>query len=142
MALTAQDIIKRLTLEPHPEGGWYRRTWPDGPPGRARPKETAIYYLLEAGQVSRWHRIDGTEIWHHYAGAPIALRLSPDGLAVASHVLGPDIAHGHRPQVVVPAKAWQTARTLGGWALVGCTVTPGFTWETFELAPPHWEPGP
>jgi uncharacterized protein len=142
--LSAADVVRLLGLSPHPEGGHFRETFRDaasagtGEPGRAA--STAIYYLLAAGEVSRWHRVDAAEVWHFYAGAPLSLRVS-DGTAVAGHRLGPDLVAGERPQAVVPAGAWQSARSLGAWTLVGCTVAPGFVFEGFEMAPPGWQPG-
>lgn len=136
----ARDIVRMLDLAPHPEGGWFRETFRDtaGPDGRAL--STAIYYLLEAGDVSAWHRVDAAEIWHFHAGAPLALTVSPDGHAAARLMLGPDIAAGQSPQGVVPAGHWQSAESLGAWTLVGCTVAPGFEFSGFELAPPDWRP--
>jgi predicted cupin superfamily sugar epimerase len=137
--LSATDIIATLGMTRHPEGGWYAETYadPDGVDGRAH--STAIYYLLEAGDQSHWHRVDAVEVWHWYAGAPLELRQS-DGSAVETAVLGNDIAAGERPQIVVPRDGWQSARSLGDWTLVGCTVAPGFRFSGFELAPPGWEP--
>jgi predicted cupin superfamily sugar epimerase len=126
-------LIAALGLQPHPEGGYFRETWRDAASG-GRGSGTAIYYLLKEGEVSAWHRIDATEIWHHYAGAPLALTLR-DGGAETRLILGPDIAAGERPQAIVPALAWQTAASLGAWTLVGCTVSPAFEFSGFELAP-------
>jgi len=134
-------IIERLGLTPHPEGGHYAETWRDRPAGAGRGVGTAIYYLLRAGEVSHWHRVDATDIWHWYAGDPVALTVSPDGHAVAAHRLGPDLAAGQRPQAIVPPDAWQTARSAGAWSLIGCTVSPAFAFDGFELAPPGWRPG-
>lgn len=147
----AREIIERFDLEPHPEGGWYRQTFRDevgdasdgssaAAPGAAH--STAIYFLLARGERSHWHRVlHAAEVWHHYAGAPIRLRLSTDGVAVEEHLLGMDVAAGELPQVVVPVGVWQSAESLGEWTLVGCTVAPGFEFDPFELAPPGWEPG-
>ncbi len=139
--LRAEEVVARLRLAPHPEGGWYRETWrhDDGPGGRAHG--TAIYFLLGAGERSHWHRVDAPEIWHFYAGDPLELRTSVDGLGESLRMLGPDLLAGHEPQLVVPAGAWQSAESTGEWTLVGCTVSPGFVFEAFELAPPCWEPG-
>lgn len=140
--MQSRDIIALLDLEPHPEGGWYRQTFRDTD-GEARGHSTAIYYLLEAGQRSHWHRVrDAVEVWHFHAGAPLMLRTSEDGADVTSVVLGSNILQGERPQAVVPANVWQSAETLGAYTLVGCTVAPGFTFEAFEMAPPDWAPGP
>jgi predicted cupin superfamily sugar epimerase len=134
-------IIARLGLAPHPEGGHYAETWRDpGPPG-GRGSGTAILYLLQAGERSHWHRVDAVEIWHFHAGAPLELALSPDGQTVETHRLGPDILAGAVPQVIVPAGWWQAARPLGAWGLVGCTVSPAFSFAGFEMAPPGWSPG-
>ncbi len=131
----ADDLIAALGLQLHPEGGWYRETWRE-------PATTAIHYLLRAGERSGWHRVDATEIWHFYAGEPLALSTSADGRTVERHTLGPDVAAGQRPQVVVPAGVWQSAVPMGAWALAGCTVAPAFEFARFALAPPGWEPGP
>lgn len=139
--LAADDIIRLLDLAPHPEGGHFRETYRD-PAGNAegRSAGTAIYFLLKAGEVSRWHRVDASEVWHWYAGAPLALSIHGDTETV-SHRLGPDLGAGERPQAVVPANAWQQARSLGEWTLTGCTVAPGFDFAGFEIAPEGWEPG-
>lgn len=138
--MTAAEVIARLALAPHPEGGWYRETWRAAAAPGARPAGTAILFLLEAHQVSHWHRVDADEIWHWHAGAPIALRLSPEaGGPPRTDLLGPDLGAGQMPQRIVPAGHWQAARPLGGWALVGCTVSPGFRFEGFELAPPGFD---
>ena len=140
--LTASEIIDLLELEPHPEGGHYRQTFRDGGDDE-RGHSTAIYYLLGPGECSAWHRVlDAAEVWHHYAGAPLALTLSPNGHDAEAHRLGTNLALGERPQVVVPAGWWQTAESLGAWTLVGCTVAPGFTFDSFEMAPPDWRPVP
>lgn len=138
--MTAEDIIAELKLQPHPEGGHFRETFRDDA-GQSRALSTAIYYLLRAGEVSRWHRVDAAEVWHWYAGAPLALSQSADGASVVTDTLGNDVTAGQRPQVVVPARTWQLARSLGDWTLVGCTVAPGFTFDGFELAPEGWSPG-
>lgn len=104
---------------------------------------TSIYYLLAAGERSAWHRVtDAVEIWHFYAGAALELTLCHDGRAasVETHLLGLDFDRGERPQVVVPANSWQTARPRGAWTLVGCTVAPAFEFSSFEMATPGWEP--
>lgn len=139
--LGGREIIRLLELAPHPEGGWYRQTFADAAKDGERPASTAIYYLLEAEQMSAWHRVDAVEIWHYHAGAPLSLTLSPpDGRGASAHVLGPDLRAGCRPQVIVPTLWWQTAVSLGAWTLVGCTVAPGFRFEGFEMAPADWRP--
>jgi predicted cupin superfamily sugar epimerase len=137
--LDPANLIELLDLQPHPEGGHYVQTWRDPVDGE-RPRGTAIYFLLCAGEVSHWHRIDSVEIWHHYAGAPLELSTWVDGLAVVTRVLGGDLTAGERPQLIVEAGEWQSARTLGPWTLVGNTVSPGFEFEHFELAAPGWHP--
>lgn len=140
-AVTAADrIIRQLDLQPHPEGGWYRQTWvAEAEPG-ARPAGTAILFLLVRDRPSHWHRVDATEIWHFHAGAPLALRISAAAQGpVETLCLGSDVLNGAQPQGIVPAGHWQAAATLGDWTLVGCTVSPGFRFEGFELAPPGFD---
>lgn len=140
--MTAADIVAALGMVRHPEGGWYVETFRDAA-GGPRGHSTAIYFLLERGEVSAWHRVvDAVEVWHHHAGAPLALSVCEAGGAVETMRLGPDILTGERPQGVVPANWWQTARSLGDWTLVGCTVAPGFDFASFELAAPGWSPQP
>jgi uncharacterized protein len=139
--MSAADIIAALDLKPHPEGGHYRETFRHVPPQGGRGAMTAIYYLLQDGEVSAWHRVDAAEIWHFYAGAPLALSIFTDGTAVATVSLGAAIANGERPQIVVPEGAWQSARSRGAWTLVGCTVGPAFEFAGFEMAPLGWQPG-
>ena len=131
--LTPEAIIDHLRLEPHPEGGWYRQSWVAEGPGR--PAGTCIYFLLKAGERSHWHRVDAVEIWHYYAGAPLIVSISEtDRGPRADHLLGPDLLAGEVPQVIVPADHWQSARSTGAFTLVGCTVSPGFRFDGFELA--------
>jgi uncharacterized protein len=138
--MRARDVIETLGMKHHPEGGWYVETFRDAPQG-GRGHSTAIYYLLEADQRSHWHRvIDAAEAWHFYNGAPLELGLSEDGKASSVEILGLDLAKGQRPQIIVPANHWQTARSLGAWTLVGCTVAPGFEFSKFEMALIGWEP--
>ena len=142
MTPEAAEIIQRLRLQPHPEGGHYAETYRHQPAAGGRGALTAIYYLLAAGEESRWHRVkDATEIWLHHAGGPLELRLSSDGRRSEVIRLGPHLARGERPQAVVPANCWQAARPLGDWVLVTCTVAPAFEFGAFEMAPPAWEPG-
>lgn len=138
--LSAADIIARLGLKPHPEGGHYRETFRDPRACGTRAASTAIYFLLARGERSHWHRIDATEIWHHYAGSALTLHVAGDGGTPRAIRLGPRIAEGEAPQAIVPAGAWQATRCDGEWALVGCTVAPGFDFASFELAPPGWSP--
>jgi predicted cupin superfamily sugar epimerase len=137
---TAADIIARLELQPHPEGGHYRETFRDTRvDDNGRALSTAIYFLLARGERSHWHRIDAVEIWHYYAGSSLTLQIADDR-GQRSVRLGPDLAAGEVPQAVVPAHAWQAAESTGDWTLVGCTVAPGFDFAKFELAPRGWDP--
>jgi predicted cupin superfamily sugar epimerase len=132
--MNASDIIARLELKPHPEGGYYRETFRDArTDAQGRARSTAIYFLLARGDRSQWHRIDAVETWHYYSGAPLKLQIANDGCAPHTITLGPDVAAGERPQAIVPSGAWQAAETTGDWTLVGCTVAPGFEFANFEL---------
>ena len=135
--MTADDIIAHLNLTPHPEGGLYRHTWVAENQGR--PVGTCIYFLLKAGEASHWHKVDATEIWLYHAGAPLILSLSAtdDGPAT-DHLLTPDLTKG-APQIIVPENHWQAARTTGDYTLVSCTVSPGFDFAGFTLAPPGFD---
>ncbi len=140
---TVEALIYQLGLKPHPEGGWFRETFRDPVRDAAgRNASTAIYYLLAAGQVSAWHRVDAVEAWHWYAGAPLQLRLArpkPKGVH-ETLILGPDVLANQRPQIVIDRHWWQSAVSLGDWTLVGCTVAPGFDFAGFEMAPEGWAP--
>jgi hypothetical protein len=136
--LNADALIAQLKLQPHPEGGHFRETFKDTNSGRAH--STAIYFLLKAGEASRWHRVDAAEVWHFYRGAPLELRIGK-----AIHILGPEIEIGQQPQLVVPPGEWQAVRSLGDkalgdYTLVGCTVAPGFEFSKFEMAPDDFVP--
>ncbi|RWR46424.1 cupin domain-containing protein [Sinirhodobacter ferrireducens] len=138
----AERIIAALGLAPHPEGGWYRQTWIAEAGPQARAAGTAILFLLRAGERSHWHRVDAAEIWHFHAGAPLILSIAAEDTGPARDTrLGPDVLAGEAPQRIVPAGHWQAARSTGAWTLVGCTVSPGFRFEGFELAPPGFEIG-
>ena len=130
-ALDPTTIVDLLGLEPHPEGGRFVETW-RAPADAERAVGTAIYFLLRAGERSHWHRVDA-------AGAPLRLSTAT-GAEVTDRILGIDLMAGERPQLVVAAGEWQAAESLGGWTLVGCTVSPGFEFSGFELAPPGWSP--
>ena len=136
--MTGAEIIEKLGLAPHPEGGWFRQTWiaEDGP----RPSGTCIYFLLQAGERSHWHKVDAVEIWHFYAGAPLILSISETEAGPAKdHILGPELSAGQFPQLIVPTDHWQAARSTGDYTLVGCTVSPGFQFEGFTLATPDFD---
>lgn len=133
---SAADVVTLLGLLPHPEGGHFRETFRDHDPAGGRAHSTAIYFLLAAGERSAWHRVrDASEVWHFHAGAPLRLSLAETLGAERTIVLGADLSAGEQPQAVVPRDWWQAAESLGAWTLVGCTVAPGFTFESFELAP-------
>ncbi|WP_158792570.1 cupin domain-containing protein [Granulicella sp. L60] len=144
--MTAEDVKKLLGLQPHPrEGGWYVRTYEsaetvspkafsdsryEGP----RRTGTAIYYLLEPGTFSEMHRLKSDEVFHFYAGDAVEmLQLFPDGKG-ATVIIGNNLLRGQRPQIVVPRNIWQGSRLADGgqWALLGCTVNPGFEFEDYE----------
>jgi len=138
---TAAEVIARLELKPHPEGGHYRETFRDNRrDASGRSFSTAIYFLLARGERSHWHRIDAAEVWHYYAGSALNLQIADDA-GQHSVKLGPDLAAAEVPQATVPAQAWQAAESTGDWTLVGCTVAPGFDFAKFELAEPDWSPG-
>ncbi|MEO7014855.1 MAG: cupin domain-containing protein [Dokdonella sp.] len=134
----AEHLKRLLALEAHVEGGHYRRIYEStssvafGDEQRKRAMATSIYYLLRAGEISQWHRIDADEIWHWYEGEPIEmLRFDPRGQQLTRHRLGP-VSSDSAPVFVVPAGCWQAARPLGEYALVGCTVAPGYEWRGFS----------
>ena len=135
--MTAQEIIARLNLAPHPEGGYYRQTWVAQNEGR--PSGTCIYFLLAEGERSHWHKVDATEIWLYHSGAPLILSLSATDAGPAhDHVLGPNLETSE-PQIIVPENHWQAARTTGAYTLVSCTVSPGFSFDGFSLAAPGFD---
>lgn len=137
----ARDVTAALGMQQHPEGGWYVETWRATSSGGARPMGSAILFLLAAGEPSHWHRVDADEIWQYSAGDALELRVWAESEAgITVHRLDGDVASGSAVQAVVPAGAWQAARTLGAWTLVGCIVTPAFEFAGFELAPDGWEP--
>lgn len=138
---SAARIIELLEMQSHPEGGYYSETFRDDATIDGRSVGTAIYYLLERGDRSHWHRVDAAEIWHWYAGASLELQLSQDGEPAVAQILGTALEDGERPQIAVPQGCWQSARSLGDWTLVGCTVAPGFQFSGFEMAADDWQPG-
>lgn len=137
----AREIIEALGLAPHPEGGWYRETWRGEVGSEGRAGGTCIYFLLEAGQRSHWHRVDAAEMWLWHAGAPLEVRIAAEDLHDIDTVrLGGDVSSGDAPQCLVPANRWQSTEAQAGCALVSCVVVPGFDFAGFELAPPGWTP--
>ncbi len=135
----ADEIIALLQLSPHPEGGHYREIFRDKAGVDGRAYSTSIYFLLKAGEESRWHRVDAAECWHFYGGGPLVIEMTdasrpPGNLPPERHVLGMDLSAGERPQIIVPAGFWQRAYPLADFTLVGCTVAPGFRFSGFEMA--------
>ncbi len=139
-AVEAQEVIEALGLEPHPEGGHFREIYRHAAADGGRGALTTIYFFLKAGETSRWHRVDADEVWNFHTGATLDLSISVRAGATVTHRLGADLAAGQRPQVIVPAGAWQMAESRGAWTLVGCTVAPAFVFEGFEMAPDGWSP--
>lgn len=129
----ALELIEALQLQAHPEGGYYRRLFESAQqlPG-GRPCSTAIVFLLLGGAVSRWHRVDADELWHFYEGAPLELLIAEQPTTIRSERLGP-VSLDQLPQRAVAAYAWQAARSLGDFSLVGCSVAPGFDFAGFSL---------
>jgi uncharacterized protein len=138
---SASAVVEALGMRAHPEGGWYVETWRAPSVDGERPAASSILFLLGDGERSQWHRVDAAEIWQWAAGDALELRVWATGDAtITTHRLAPDLDGGSVVQAVVPASAWQAARSLGSWSLVGCIVAPAFQFEGFELAPPGWEP--
>jgi len=135
--MNARALVEKLSLLPHPEGGWYREIYRS--PERVQTRRglrsavTTIHYLLEREQLSRWHAVEADEIWHFYGGAPLELiGYDPATRRLERHVLG-DVREGNETVAVIPARLWQAARSLGEYSLVGCTVGPGFEFEDFRF---------
>jgi len=140
--LSGDDINHILGLIPHIEGGCYREIYREVQADGGRDLMTSIYYLIRANDPCAWHRIDTTEVWCYHAGSPFEGEIYIDGRTVEKVRLGSDLAAGEKPQVIVPAGAWRTARTVGDWSLFGCIVAPAFEWKGFEMAPAGWSPSP
>lgn len=138
MHTRAEELIRALQLEPHIEGGHYRRIYESSTrvpyaDNTQRAVATSIYFLLADGELSRWHRVDADEVWHFYEGQPLELlRYDPTEGLLTSHVLGP-ASRDSAPVFVVPAGMWQAARPRGAYTLVGCTVAPGYEYRGFAL---------
>lgn len=138
---TATALIAQLGLQPHPEGGHFRETYRHRPADGSRGHATLIYYLLQAGEVSHWHRVnDADEIWMFHAGSPLELLTAAEGGPLEERKLGTDVANGEEPQILIERRVWQSARSLGLYTLAACMVTPAFDFAAFELAPPGWTP--
>jgi hypothetical protein len=144
--LSAEDVKRLLGLAPHPrEGGWYVRTYEaaelvaanafeEGRYAGARRTGTAIYYLLEPGTFSEMHRLKSDEVFHFYAGDAVEMLQLREGGGGGMVVIGNDLLRGQRPQVVVERGVWQGSRLREGgrWALLGCTVSPGFEFDDYD----------
>ncbi|MEM8979375.1 MAG: cupin domain-containing protein [Pseudomonadota bacterium] len=136
--MTAQEIIEKLELSPHPEGGYYRQTWMQSGPDRALA--TCIYFLLTDQQRSHWHKVDAAELWLFHAGDPLTLWISETDVGPAEAItLGTNILNGAQGQGLVPKDWWQSAQTTGAYSLVSCVVSPGFQFDGFELAAPDFD---
>ncbi|MXO58213.1 cupin [Altererythrobacter salegens] len=142
---SARDLIEKLKLTPHPEGGWFRETWRADAAEDERASATAIYFLLESHERSHWHKVDAAEAWLWHAGDPLLLSLAETDAGPVHEVrLGPDVLAGDAPQHVIPPHEWQAAEPLPGehgFTLVSCMVSPAFEFAGFTLAPPVWQPG-
>lgn len=137
----AENIIKSLRLEPHPEGGFYRETFRDKKTDNYGVSvSTAIYFLIIENYPTRWHKINSSEVWHWYAGSPLKLLCAPPQGSAEEIILGFNPSKNVLPQYCLPAGWWQKASTLGAWTLTGCTVAPGFRFEEFILAPENQNP--
>lgn len=141
----AGEIIVKLGLVSHPEGGWFAETWRGRPGANNRATGTAIHFLLETGQHSHWHTVDAAEIWLWHDGDPLLLSTAAsDGGPVRQITLGPEVLAGQSVQHVIEPGEWQAASLMkgpAGYALVSCVVTPGFEFSGFRLATEGWEPG-
>ncbi|HXT19274.1 MAG TPA: cupin domain-containing protein [Thermoanaerobaculia bacterium] len=134
----AADLIETLGLQPHPEGGWFREVYRSTDvvtrDGAARDALSSIYYLLAAGQLSRWHVVTLDEVWSFHEGDPLELLVcDPRDGGVEVLKLGAVSSDGTRPQHVVPRGVWQAARPTGAYSLVGCQVGPGFDYADFQF---------
>lgn len=131
------SIVRKLQLQPHPEGGYFRELYRSAVNiayiGRERSALTTIYFLLEKNQASRWHQVDADEVWHFYEGGGLDLYLmKPDFSSVEKISLG-EVSSGREPVKTVPAGWWQAAIPQGEFALCGCTVAPAFEFSGFRF---------
>lgn len=140
MTSSAEEVVERLNLKPHPEGGWYRETWRDQQGGDSRGRGSLILYLLSRGQKSHWHRIDATEIWLYQGGGSLHLHKWKGDSPVVTETLGSDLSNGEVPQAIIEPHEWQAAETDSDYVLVACAVVPGFSFAEFDMAPPGWSP--
>ena len=128
--------IRKLEMNAHPEGGWYKETFRDERLVDGKKNaSTAIYFLIEGDSPSHFHRISSTEMWHFYYGDPLIVHeLSSESKHYKQHKIGKNLDNGEEFQAFIPSGAWFAAETKGNYSLVGCTVAPGFEFEDFELA--------
>ena len=130
------ELIKKLKMIPHPEGGYFVESFRD-----KENNVSLIYYLLKKNQRSHWHRLKKNEILHFYQGDPMLIYVSSDGLTSNTIILGNDINKKESMHIVIKAGSWFSMRSNGKYSLIGCTVSPGFNYSDFELAPKYWKPG-
>lgn len=143
--MTAEELIAALDLAPHPEGGWYRETFRSKADPGERAAATAVYYVMQSGQRSRWNRVDADEMWLWHGGDPLDLTIAESEHRAARTVrLGGRVGEGERPQVIVPAGCWQAAEPVdgeAGYTFLSCVVAPAFEFANYELSPAGWAPG-
>ena len=128
------EIIKKLQMIPHPEGGHFKELYRDS-------NVSLIYYLLKKDEKSHWHRLKNNEILHFYNGDPLKLLISKDGKNIEEIILNNKINNDQIFHYIVKAGTWFSMESQGEYSLIGCTVVPPFDYDDFELAPKNWEPG-
>ena len=130
------SLIESLKMTPHPEGGHFAETFraDDG-------SASLIFYLLKSDERSHWHRLTKNEILHFYDGDPMSVLLSPDGVSIQRKTLGRNAVDNEAYHLIVPKGTWFSMQSTGDWSLIGCTVSPAFSFDDFELAPKGWMPG-
>ena len=130
----SDEIIKKLQMIPHPEGGYFKESY--------RNKNVSlIYYLLKKNEKSHWHRLTKNEILHFYNGDPLKLLISKDGKNIEEIILNNIINNDQIFHYIVKARTWFSMESQGEYSLIGCTVAPSFDYDDFELAPKNWKPG-
>ena len=130
------SLIQSLKMTPHPEGGHFAETF-RAEDGSAR----LIFYLLKNDEISHWHRLTKDELLHFYEGDPMSVLLSPDGVSIQRKTLGRDAVDNEAYHLIIPKGTWFSMQSTGDWSLIGCTVSPAFSFDDFELAPRDWMPG-
>jgi hypothetical protein len=144
-AMTADQLIERFDLAPHPEGGWFRETWRSQAGHGKRAAASAVYYVIQSGQCSHWNRVDADEMWLWHSGDPLDLSISAtDEGPLRTVRLGGRIWEGEEPQLIVPAGQWQSATPVEGgecgFTFLSCVVAPAFEFAGYELAERGWSP--